>query len=116
VGVVVEAVEGGLRNAVAVEFEEVEQQHNAVSLEVLAADHLQDVLHHEVEQLRPLPLAVPHQPQQVQEGQVDVDHLRVVLVVLHLRHPPLEARVVAGTHVVQQQPLETTLGVEDAKN
>jgi hypothetical protein len=52
----------------------------------------------------------------VQEGEVDVDDLRVVFMVLHLRNPSLEAGVVLLTYIVQQQSLEITLGIEDTEN
>lgn len=50
---VVEAVEGGLGEAVVVDLQEVEQQQHAVGLVVLPPHHLQQVLQHQVEQLRP---------------------------------------------------------------
>lgn len=54
IGVVIEAVECGLRDRVGVDFKEVQKQYDTISLVVLPPDYLYYVLHNQVEQLRPL--------------------------------------------------------------
>lgn len=52
----------------------------------------------------------------MQERKVDVDNLRVVLMILYLRHLAFKASVIGLINIVQQQSLEVTLRIEDAQN
>jgi hypothetical protein len=52
----------------------------------------------------------------VKKWKVDIDDLRIIFVVLYFRNLPLEARVVFLAHIIQKQPLEGPLGVEDAQD